>query len=434
MHKKVGGVIMHFIKIRNLGPIKNCEMEIKKFTVLTGPQAEGKSTIAKAIYYFLRVKEIFREQIMKNKDVSFDGLTNFLRTKLFATFGNSVVNSSSMQLEYFYKSGTWIFITAVEKSDGQIFVDFQFSENFKQLIEENVHSDLIFWDNEKNQNELKVKLEKFFEINFKPIYIPAGRSTIASLTDYISEIFIRSNTMENRMVERNIGSCVTDYVRLILILRGMFFNIEQEHLRDIAMSSDSKIDRNSLTDFVKLSQKILKGKYIFKNGEEFLMTENKNSVYTKMSFASSGQQEIVWVCNIMFFYLYQAVPTFLILEEPEAHLYPSSQKNISDLISLFVNVGNNVLITTHSPYILGEFNNLLFANEIKNSKEEVKNLLKNTRLLPYEDSQAFYIADGVKNEGMEENLICNELIDGASNDINELNDKLLKLKWTMEKE
>lgn len=423
---------MHLIKVHELGPIKNCEMEVKKFTVLTGPQAEGKSTIAKAIYYFLCVKDIFREQIAKNREVSLESVANFLRTKFFATFGNSVVNSKKMWLEYCYKSDTWIFVTATEKSDGQIFIDLKFSENFKQVIEENFHSDSVFWESEENRRELNTNLENFFDIDFKPIYIPAGRSTIASLTDYISEIFIRSNAMENRMVERNIGSCITDYVLLILRLRGMFFTLENEHLLDIAMGSDSKADKNLVPDFVELMQKILKGRYIFKNGEEFLITENEKSIYTKMSFASSGQQEIIWVCNIMFFYLCQAIPTFLILEEPEAHLYPDSQKNIGDLISLFVYFGNNALITTHSPYILGEFNNLLFANEIKNSAG-VKKLLKNTRPLPYENSQAFYIADGIKNEGMEENLIRNELIDGASDDINELNDKLIELKWAAEK-
>ena len=87
------------------------------------------------------------------------------------------------------------------------------------------------------------------------------------------------------------------------------------------------------------------------------------------------------------------------------------------------------MITTHSPYILGEFNNLLFANEVKNSAEQVKNLLQNTRPLPYDDSQAFYISNGFKTEGMEDHLICNELIDGASDDINELNDQLMDLKW-----
>ena len=427
---------MHLLKIHKFGPIVDCIMGVKKFTVLTGPLAEGKSTIAKAIYYFLCVKEIFREHISKNKNekLSLENIANVLRTKFFGTFGNNIVNSSEMRLEYFYKPDTWIVVTAEKKSHGRFYIDFKFSENFSRLIEENTHSDSSFFEVEKNFNDLLNALEKFFDIDFKPIYIPAGRSTIASLTDYISEIFIRNDATENRMIEQNIGSCVKDYVLLILMLRRMFFTINQEDLFSEAMSNRSKADKKLIPNFIELVQKILKGKYIFRNGEEFLVSEDDNSVYTKMSFASSGQQEIVWVCNIMFFYLFHKKAVFLILEEPEAHLYPDSQKNISDLISLFVYAGNNVLITTHSPYILGEFNNLLFANEIKNSREKVKSLLKNTRPLPYENSQAFYISNGIKNEGMEEHLICNELIDGAADDINELNDKLMELKWNAESE
>ena len=427
---------MHLIKIHKFGPIADCVMEVKKFTVLTGPQAEGKSTIAKAIYYFLCVKEIFREHISKNKNekLSLENIVNVLRTKFFGTFGNNIVNSNEMRLEYFYKSVTWIVVTAEKKSQGRFYIDFKFSEDFSRLIEENTHSDSSFFEEEKNFNDLTKTLEIFFDIDFKPIYIPAGRSTIASLTDYISEIFIRNDATEKRMIEQNIGSCVKDYVLLILMLRRMFFTIEQEDLFSEAMSNRSKADKKLIPDFIELVKKILKGKYIFRNGEEFLVSEDDNSVYTKMSFASSGQQEIVWICNIMFFYLFHKIAVFLILEEPEAHLYPDSQKNISDLISLFVYAGNKVLITTHSPYILGEFNNLLFANEIKNSSEKVKSLLKNTRPLPYENSQAFYISNGIKNEGTEEHLIRNELIDGAADDINELNDKLMELKWNAENE
>ena len=412
---------MHLLKIHKFGPIADCVMDVKNFTVLTGPQAEGKSTIAKAIYYFLCVKEIFREHISKNKNekLSLENIANVLRTKFFGTFGNNIVNSSEMRLEYFYKPDTWIVVTADKKTQGRFSIDFKFSENFSRLIEENTHSDMLN------------TLEKFFDIDFKSIYIPAGRSTIASLTDYISEIFIRNDATENRMIEQNIGSCVKDYVLLILMLRRWwFFYLEEEVTLDEVIQS-LKADKNTVESFIFLMKKILKGKYILKNGEEFLMTENSNS-YIKMSFASSGQQEIIWVCNVMSFYLFQKVPTFLILEEPEAHLYPDSQKNISDLISLYVYAGNDVLITTHSPYILGEFNNLLFANEIKNSSEKVKSLLKNTQPLPYENSQAFYISNGIKNEGMEEHLIKNELIDGASDDINELNDKLMELKWNAE--
>ena len=42
--------------IKNLGPIKNCEIDLTKMIVLDGPQAAGKSTVAKAIFFFRTVK------------------------------------------------------------------------------------------------------------------------------------------------------------------------------------------------------------------------------------------------------------------------------------------------------------------------------------------------------------------------------------------
>ncbi|MBR6012759.1 MAG: AAA family ATPase [Selenomonadaceae bacterium] len=429
---------MHLIKIHKFGPITDCVMDIKKFTVLTGPQAEGKSTIAKAIYYFLCVKDIFREQILKNKTenpLPLENVINFLRTKFFATFGGGVVNSKEMRLEYFYKLDTWIVITASEKISGRFFLDFQFSENFNLLLEKNFHKDLLFWESEENRDELQKILKSFFDIDFKPIYIPAGRSTIASLTDYISEIFIRNDSTENRMIEQNIGACVRDYVLLILILRRTFFSTEPNHLFDDVINDRSTADKNLINYFLELVQKILKGKYFFKNGEEFLITEENSSVQTKMSFASSGQQEIVWVCNIMFFYLFQKIPVFLILEEPEAHLYPDSQKNISNLISLFVHAENNVLITTHSPYILGTLSNLLDAQRMKNEGYDISNLLKKENLISAQllerDNFSAYFVDGgnLYNAVDEENgLIKNEMIDDASDKINGFADDLMYLE------
>ena len=49
---------MQRIIIRDFGPIKNCELELAQFIVLTGAQAAGKSTIAKAVYYFSLAKEV----------------------------------------------------------------------------------------------------------------------------------------------------------------------------------------------------------------------------------------------------------------------------------------------------------------------------------------------------------------------------------------
>ena len=42
--------------LKNVGPIKNCEVSITDFNVFTGAQASGKSTIAKAVFFFRTIK------------------------------------------------------------------------------------------------------------------------------------------------------------------------------------------------------------------------------------------------------------------------------------------------------------------------------------------------------------------------------------------
>ena len=52
------------------------------------------------------------------------------------------------------------------------------------------------------------------------------------------------------------------------------------------------------------------------------------------------------------------------------------------------------------------------------------------KILPYDNSRAFYVADGFVKDAMEDHLIIKSLIDGTSDEINTENDKLIKLKWT----
>lgn len=69
---------MAYISIKHLGPVEHFEMEIHDFCVFTGPQSNGKSTIAKALYYFRTVKQDVLSIIMQG------GLPNFLEIHLLS--------------------------------------------------------------------------------------------------------------------------------------------------------------------------------------------------------------------------------------------------------------------------------------------------------------------------------------------------------------
>ena len=153
-----------------------------------------------------------------------------------------------------------------------------------------------------------------------------------------------------------------------------------------------------------------------------------------MNFASSGQQEIVWVFNLLFYYLVENRRVYLILEEPESHLYPESQQAIGEVLGLFLNQNNAVLVTTHSPYLLGTFNYMLLAGQSNHNQEQsAKKILHKQYWLNAQESSAYYIRNGYAESAIDSTedviLIKNELIDKASENINKNSDKFITLSF-----
>ena len=80
--------------------------------------------------------------------------------------------------------------------------------------------------------------------------------------------------------------------------------------------------------------------------------------------ASSSVSELAPVSLFIRYYVHP--DDLFIVEEPEAHLHPSAQLEISDILVQLVNAGVNVLITTHSDNILEQITNFIYAADIPN--------------------------------------------------------------------
>ncbi len=420
------------ITIHNLGPIADCELNIKDFTVLTGRQASGKSTIAKAVYFCETIKNDILSQFMmpKNEDSHsippMTGIAKRLRSKFLKVFGSTWAMPSDMSIVYDYKENIYVRIS-LKKDDSDSsknFVNIEFCPEILGYIRSNSSEN---WQ-DLNVAEFKAELDALFGSPYECVYVPAGRGMITLLTDQLNYIFTGVDEIANVAVDY----CTRSYVERILKIRPVLNNGLEGLLNDKLHYSQDKIDRVATKQMLEFCKNVLKGHYHYISGEERLQIADDK--YVKINYASSGQQETVWIFNLMFYYLLNRRKILFILEELEAHLYPDAQQTTAKALGLFVNSGNKALITTHSPYILGEFNNLLYASKIPAEDKRREKIIKSNCILDPKTSSAFYLDEGRCEQAMdsEYGLILSELIDGASTAINEEHDNLMELIWENE--
>jgi len=127
----------------------------------------------------------------------------------------------------------------------------------------------------------------------------------------------------------------------------------------------------------------------------------------------------------------------LFIEEPEQHLYPTSQtKLLRDIISQFsmamkkTGYPGYVVMTSHSPYILTQLNVLLKARKAFSiNREETLNIISEECILPLKYYSAYFVTQDGQMKNMmdrETGLIKGEFLDAVSeiteDELNRLND------------
>ncbi len=436
---------MHKLIINKLGPIERCELECSHFMTFTGFQASGKSTIAKAIYFFRTIKEdilnlaktqAFHTTPIARMNTDYNviygnnlkkGLENYLREKFLQTFGSSWGMSNEMFMEYFFTDTCYVRISLIEEKKFE-------SPNYLWIT---LSADLIHFLHDKNkyfsctplgiqENELRqfnAELHKLFADQCSVVYIPAGRSMITLLSQQLNYIYATMDDTQKRMLDY----CTKDYLERILRVKSAF----SEGLQGLTAYStgNNALKSKPVKQALKLIQNILMGTYRWSNGEDQIVLENGK--YVKLNFASSGQQECVWILNLLFYHLLQQTPTLFIIEEPESHLFPESQKYITELIALVSNNSHSVVLTTHSPYVLGTLNNLLYANSLSERySNKADDIIPQLLWLDYKKFSSWFVKKGGIEYCMdaETQMIQNEKIDEISKVINLEFDNLLDLQ------
>jgi hypothetical protein len=319
----------------------------------------------------------------------------------------------------------------------------EFSDALRQKYKSSSLTSKDLFEREKEKsaflNNIKKEITtKLFFDDRELIFVPAGRSIISTLSDQIQEFNPRQlDFLMRTFLERVriIRPFFNKSFRDILIERNLLpIVVVGPGLKKGDFLSPSNENIKLVLDGIK---KILKGEYRFdKLGEKIFYDKNN---YVKLNFASSGQQEVLWILLLLFIIVLENQKVFIVIEEPEAHLYPEAQREMVYLIAFALNINENdnivdqtknqAIITTHSPYILASFNNLIYADKVgrnKNCKEEISKIIPQNLWIKYENVFAGIVKDGKVREIIDDELkiIKHETIDKISHTINEEFDKL----------
>lgn len=267
-------------------------------------------------------------------------------------------------------------------------------------------------------SKIEGQINDLFNDNRDMMFIPAGRSLLATLSDQL----------------QNVEAIKLDYIMRAFMQRinsskGLFSASLERMVMDRKKLSQDRVDVGSLSLAQELIEKVLKASYRADVDGEKLYYDDRH--YTKLNFASSGQQEAMWILLMVFLLILERRSVFLVVEEPEAHLFPEAQQELVSLLALLSNSNDNqILITTHSPYILSSMNNLLYAASVGKTRPREAGEVVDRRLwLGRERVAVRFIAGGESRDIMDPatGLIESEAIDSASANINAAFDQLVEL-------
>lgn len=381
---------MQKIHIKHFGPISEAEIILNQAVLLIGEQASGKSTTAKLVYFFRSLRRTMLDVIGESyKSVNrpqriVDAFKQRVAQKFITYFG-TIPHLTNFELEFYFsleKAKKIQILASNEQID--ILVSDTFSEQmetqqFRRLLADlkNYFASL----NKKNEfmresvrQNLNSFINELFEDQSNLLFYPAGRSVAVNYPEALKLAFFGSLASDLRaadllQTQQNLSSESTIDVKIMQeflqqseSLKDRFANHDLYSVNNTKLISTLQEEPFKLLAQEKITA-ILKGSYKQDAAGEKIYFSDEAHVLLRD--ASSGQQEVIRLLQDAYLIILDHENVFRIIEEPEAHLWPMAQKHLVELLALLLNqTHSQILITTHSPYILSVCNNLLYATRV----------------------------------------------------------------------
>ena len=429
---------MSRIRIKNLGPIEYFENDVnEEMMVLIGEQASGKSTIAKTVFFCKSISEEFKKFLMNPEGVLMSpfqsrNIVSFkkqLRTKFMEYFG-ATKHMDPFSVTYTFDNGEYVeiklesgyanvhFSAKLEKQCGNLLGDIRGYYIRQETSEVRQSADLRLWvsGREDLAKKIDINVDQIFGQNYTSIFIPAGRSMLATNSDFF-----------HTLTPNKYDILMNEFIERITILQKQYSQKLEDIITDRKKTSLAEIDFSSVARAKRLVTEILKGEYVNdKNGERIYYSSKR---FVKLVQASSGQQEALWIVLMIFSIILNKQRVYLVIEEPEAHLFPNAQKKMLELIALMINATKSkVILTTHSPYILTAANLAMYSSFVENRQDSKDDIVPIKYRISAERVNAYILKDHTAQDiiDRENHMIDAAKIDEISEILNSATDKLIE--------
>lgn len=369
--------------------IRDADIALKGINLFIGPSAAGKSIIAKLLYFCQNALSAeFIGALMTGQDLA--AYQQGLGQSFAKYFPPVSWPATAFEISHYLPNYGRI---AIQAASGQLEVVVEPLEGMHNVTKKGAKLKEDLQLTTLSLDQRKELLNAVIGSSPMAVFIPAGRGFFANIQD---------NLFSFLSLEQKLDPFLVDF--------GSYYEGLQ---RSIRQSQQPALAPNL--------QQLLGGQLLMEGSNKYIVHSDGRKVPLESS--SSGQQELLplllslkmWDTRSMYY-----------IEEPEAHLFPSAQKAIVEQLAQAYNqpVCNNMLtVTTHSPYILSVFNNLLkagyIAEHLPQHKKKVAQILPEETWLKPRELAAYEVRDGeVRSISCPETqLILAEELDGVSDEI-----------------
>jgi hypothetical protein len=382
---------MATLTIKNFSCVEEASVELSKLTILIGPQASGKSVISKLIYFFydILIRQFSSTEVQKSLDDFKEDLTDDFK-KWFppSAWGDSNFSITLNAGPVFIKISR-----APEKKGGRPNIRLNFSPYLEEFYESLTKAVTTALDTAKKRKEelpadyeviwraqrpLRQKFQKEMGRHYVSwqLFIPAGRSFFTSIGKALA-VFEYGGLLDP-----------------ITLQFGRYFaNIRDVRHRRFFYREPNREAQETRN---KMMRQLFGGNLKFDREQEYLESEDGRKI--PFSTLSSGQQELLPLWMALEFVQERELNNIVYIEEPEAHLFPTAQSQLVEYLASIVSDSKNniqMVLTTHSPYVLSQINVQLKAGLLADEQPDlfgsISKIVQQKNWLPPRSTMAYAI-------------------------------------------